>query len=81
MSDLERVKQTAETHWDTYVKKVPRIKTVVKKIVLAPLIPLVWVMNRIMRRILLESGCWRCRAMIESGSDLGYGVRDWREEG
>ncbi len=22
VSDLERVKQTAETHWDTYVKKV-----------------------------------------------------------
>lgn len=56
------------------------VKRVVKIIALAPLIPVVWLMSRIMRGILLESGCWRCRAMIESGSDLGYGVCDWREE-
>ena len=56
------------------------VKRVVKIIVLAPLIPVVWLMSRIIHGILLENGCWRCRAMIESGSDLGYGVRDWRKE-
>lgn len=55
------------------------VKRVAKMIVLAPLIPVVWVMSRIMHGILLESGCWRCRMIIESGSDLGYGARDWRE--
>jgi len=56
------------------------VKRMVKIIVLAPLIPAVWLMSRIMRRILLESGCWRCRAMIESGSDLGYGIHNSREK-
>lgn len=52
------------------------IKKAIRVIVLIPLYPVVWVMNRIMHRILLESGCWRCRAMIESGNNMGYGVRD-----
>ena len=53
------------------------IKKIMKMIVLAPLIPVVWVMSRIMHEILLSSGCHRCRAMIESGieADMGYTAR------
>ncbi len=62
-----------------------RGKRIAKIIVLAPLIPAVWVMSRIMREILLSSGCHRCRAMIEDGveADMGYTARflkKYREE-
>ncbi len=62
-----------------------RVRRMVRVIVLAPLIPAVWVMSRIMREILLSSGCHRCRAMIESGveADMGYTariLRKYREE-
>lgn len=58
------------------------VKRVAKTIVLAPLIPVVWMMSRIMREILLSSGCHRCRAMIELGveSDMGYTARVLRKK-
>lgn len=59
-----------------------RVKRMVKIIMLVPLIPIVWVMSRIMREILLSSGCHRCRVMIESGveSDMRYAAHVLREK-
>jgi len=65
--------------------KVSDVKRAIKIIVLLPVIPVIWLMSRIMREILLSSGCHRCRAMIELGveADMGYTariLRKYREE-
>ena len=48
------------------------IKKIMKIIVFAPVILMYWLLMQN-----LKENCWRCRAMMESDSNLGYGIRSW----
>ena len=74
-------KEKEKEETEIEVMDMSGIKKMVKRIVQGPASRLAQVLYPIMREILLLSGCHRCRAMIESGSNLGYGIHSWWKDG